>query len=89
VIFNTHSGLVGRHALLSPSNYHWLNYDDQKMEARFFAAVASQRGTDLHRLAHEAIRLGVKLASSNKALAKYVNDGIGYKMVCEHRVGKE
>jgi len=44
---------------------------------------AARRGTDLHLLAHEAIRLGVKLSPSNKALAKYVNDGIGYKMDCE------
>lgn len=83
MIFNTHSGLAGRHAFLSPSNYHWLNYDETKLEARFVAAMAAQRGTDLHKLAHEAIRLGVKLASSNKALATYVNDAIGYKMVCE------
>lgn len=83
MIFNTHSGLVGRHALLSPSNYHWLNYDETRMEARFVAATAAQRGTDLHKLAHEAIRLNVKLASSNRALAQYVNDAIGYKMVCE------
>jgi hypothetical protein len=84
VIFNTHSGLVGRHAFLSPSNYHWLNYDETKLEARFIAAMAAQRGTDLHKLAHESIRLGVKLDSrSNKALAAYVNDAIGYKMRCE------
>lgn len=83
MIFNQHSGLAGLHAFLSPSNYHWLNYDDQKLEARFFAAMAAKRGTDLHRLAHEAIRLGVKLARSNQALSTYVNDAIGYKMSCE------
>lgn len=83
MIFNQHSGLEGQHAFLSPSNYHWLNYDDQKLEARFHAAMAARRGTDLHRLAHEAIRLGVKLSRSNRALSTYVNDAIGYKMVCE------
>lgn len=84
MIFNTHSELRGRHAFLSPSNYHWLNYDDVKLEARFYSAMAARRGTDLHALAHEAIRLGVKLDSrSNKALATYVNDAIGYKMECE------
>lgn len=81
--FNPHSDLAGRHAFLSPSNYHWLNYDDQKLEARFYTWSSAQRGTDLHALAHEAIRLGVKLSSGNKALATYVNDGIGYKMKCE------
>lgn len=83
MIFNQHSELEGKHAFLSPSNYHWLNYDEQKLEARYFAAMAAQRGTDLHDLAHRAVRLGVKLSKSNKVLSTYVNDAIGYKMVCE------
>lgn len=83
MIFNQHSDLKGRHAFLSPSNYHWLNYTSEKLQARFRSVVASRRGTDLHALAHEAIRLGVKLASSNQALAAYVRDAISYKMVCE------
>jgi hypothetical protein len=45
--------------------------------------MAARRGSDLHDLAHEAIRLGVKLAKSNQALSTYVNDAIGYKMSCE------
>lgn len=83
MLFNTHSDLQGKHAFLSPSNYHWLNYTDQKLEARYFAVNAAQKGSDLHNLAHEAIRLGVKLSKTNKALATYVNDAIGYKMICE------
>ena len=83
MIFNSHSALSGQHAFLSPRNYHWLNYNDQKLEARFVAAMAAKRGTDLHSLAHEAIRLGVKLSRSNKSLSTYVNDAIGYKMTCE------
>lgn len=83
MIFNAHSDLYGKHAFLSPSNYHWLNYSDQKLEARFIAAMAARRGTDLHALAHEAIRLGVKLAKSNLSMSTYVNDAIGYKMNCE------
>src|SRR5688572_6762665 len=83
MIFNQHSHLVGRHAFLSPSNYHWLNYDDQKLAARFIASMAARRGTALHDLAHSAIRLGVKLSRSNQALSAYVNDAIGYGMVCE------
>jgi Protein of unknown function (DUF2800) len=83
MIFNSHSDLLGQHAFLSPSNYHWLNYDDQKLEARFIAAMAARRGIDLHNLAHEAIRLGIRLSRTNKALSTYVNDAIGYKMECE------
>lgn len=83
MIFNSHSELEGKHAILSPSSYHWLNYDDEKLERRFLSLTAARRGTDLHALAHEAIRLGVKLAKSNQALSTYVNDAIGYKMRCE------
>lgn len=83
MIFNQHSDLHGKHAFLSPSNYHWLNYTDQKLEARYAAFRSARRGTDLHALAHEAIRLGVKLSRANQALSTYVNDAIGYKMSCE------
>lgn len=83
MIFNRHSELSGKHAFLSPSSYHWLNYSDQKLEARFVASMAARRGSDLHALAHEAIRLGVKLSRANRALSTYVNDAIGYKMSCE------
>jgi len=83
VIFNSHSDLQGKHAFLSPSGYHWLNYTDQKLEARFISMSAARRGSDLHALAHEAIRLQVKLSRANLALSTYVNDAIGYKMNCE------
>lgn len=83
MIFNQHLELSGRHAFLSPSSYHWLNYDDQKLEARFSASMGAHRGTRIHGLAHEAIVLGVPLSKSNRALATYVNDAIRYKMTCE------
>lgn len=81
--FNSHYALEGKHAFLSPSNYHWLNYDDQKLEARYTAVRAAARGTALHMLAHQAIQLGVKLSTANKTLSMYVADGIGYKMSVE------
>jgi hypothetical protein len=83
MIFNTHSDLRAQHAFLSPSNYHWLNYSDQRLEARYAAYRAARRGSDIHALAHEAIRLGVKLSRANKALSTYVHDAIRYRMVCE------
>lgn len=83
MLFNNHSNLAGRHAFLSPSTYHWINYDDAKLEARFFAAMAAQRGTELHAFAHEAIRLGIKLPRTQKTLGPYVNDAIGFRMTPE------
>lgn len=84
MIFNSHSAVSGKHALLSPSSYHWINYkDDQKLHARFLAQQAAARGTALHDLAHNAIKLGVKFSTANKTLSMYVRDGIGYKMEVE------
>lgn len=81
--FNRHSDLKGKHAFLSPSTYSWLNYDDQKLEARFIAATASRKGQDLHDLAHKAINLRVTLADENQALTEYVNDAVAFGMVSE------
>lgn len=83
MIFNTHSAIAGQHAFLSPSNYHWINYNDQKLNARWTSVRAAARGTALHELAHQAIRLGVKLSKADKTLSMYVADGIGYKMNVE------
>jgi len=82
--FNSHSNvLAGSHAILSPSNYHWINYDEDKLDRIFFTRMEAQRGVELHAFAHEAIRLGIKLPDVNKTLNMYVNDGIGFKMQTE------
>lgn len=83
MIFNQHSELRGQHAFLSPSQPSWLNYDAQKLEARYHTVMAARRGTDLHAHAHESIRLGIKLSTGNRALARYVSDAIQYGMTCE------
>lgn len=78
--FNKHSNLEGKHAFLSGSNYHWLGYDEKKLESFFYSSMAKQRGTELHELACKCITLGVKLPRTHKTLNMYVNDGIGYRM---------
>jgi hypothetical protein len=81
--FNRHTKLTGMHSFLSPSNYHWINYDEDKLDRVFLASQAARRGTELHALAHELIRLRVKLPEDNKTLSMYVNDAIGYRMTPE------
>lgn len=83
MIFNRHSHLVGSHAQFSPSKYHWLNYSDEKMRDSFFNSMAARRGDQLHALAAEAIRLGVKLQGNRTTLSQYVNDAIGFRMTPE------
>lgn len=80
MIFSKHSAFEGQHAFLSASNYHWINYDEDKLDRMFMAAMAAKRGTELHAFAHEAIRLGVKLPDNHKTLSLYVNDAIGFRM---------
>jgi hypothetical protein len=81
--FNAHSNLVGEHAFLSASNYHWLNYDIDKLTDRYLKHLAVQRGTDLHDYAARAIRLGVKQAKSKQTVCMYINDAIGFSMTPE------
>lgn len=81
--FNKHSYLEGRHAFLSPSQYSWIRYDDEKLDQRFFTSLAAQRGTEEHDLAAKLIKLGIKLPATRKTLNLYVNDAIGYKMTPE------
>lgn len=83
MIFNDHSALEGQHAFLSPSNYHWINYDDERLESRWKRARAHILGTQLHEFAHNAIKLKISLPKSAKTLNLYVNDAIRYKMACE------
>lgn len=81
--FNKHFNLEGRHAFLSPSQYHWIRYDDDKLVERFLNSMAARRGTEMHQLAHDLIRLQVKLPHTKKTLNAYVNDAIGYHMTPE------
>lgn len=83
MIFNTHSGILGQHAFLGPSKYHWINYDSEKLAEVFRNSQAAQRGVKLHEFAHSAIRLGIKLPRTQQTLSMYVNDAIGYRMNTE------
>lgn len=83
MLFNRHSDLIGQHAFLSASKYHWINYDEDKLERVFATAQAAKRGSDLHDLAFQLIRLGVKLPRAPKTLNMYVNDALGYRMIPE------
>lgn len=81
--FNPHSELTGLHAFLSPSSYHWVNYDEAKLSERYKTHLAAQQGTRIHEFASEAIKLGVRLPKNGKTLNMFVNDVIGYRMESE------
>ena len=78
-----HYDLVGKHAFLGASKWHWLNYDEEKLLETFKRSLAVERGTRLHALAAELISLGQKLPDEQLTLNLYVNDAINYKMRSE------
>lgn len=55
--FNRHSALEGSHAFLSASKSSWVNYTPEKLKAAYEAHRAAQRGTELHALAAQLIKL--------------------------------
>lgn len=81
--FKDYSNLRSQHAFLSPSNYHWINYDEEKLINRYENMLAVQRGTELHEFAQMAISHGIKLQKSHCTLNLYVNDAIGFRMTPE------
>lgn len=81
--FRKHLELIDKHAFLGASNYHWLNYSDDKLVDTYYKKLATQRGTELHAFAAQCIRLGQKLPNKRLTLNMYVNDAIGYRMTPE------
>lgn len=82
--FNQHSPkLEGTHAILGASNYHWVNYTEDKLREVCINIMAKERGTRIHSFAAEAIRLGIKMPKNRATLNAYVNDAIGFKMTPE------
>nr|DAM93185.1 MAG TPA: Protein of unknown function (DUF2800) [Caudoviricetes sp.] len=83
VKFNDHSALNGAHAFLSASKYHWLNYSPDKLVETFRTAQAAAKGTRLHELAAEHIRLKMRMPRNKVTFNNYVNDAIGFRMTPE------
>lgn len=77
--WNDHSNLEGLHATFGGSNYHWLNYDIEKMLQVFKSQEAKRIGTELHEHAANCIKYRTKL-KGRTTLALYVNDAIGFRM---------
>ena len=80
--FNEHS-ITDAHALLSPSYYHWLNYNDDQIINRMAVMYESARGTRLHSIAQQLITEKITLPDNNQTLNRYVNDAIRFRMVPE------
>ena len=83
MLFNAHSELLGQHAFLAASKYHWINYDADKLLETYLNHRAAVLGSELHDFACHCIRLGRKQPRNGDSLNQYVNDAIGFKMTPE------
>lgn len=81
--WNQHNNLFGKHAFLSPSGYHWLNYSADKLENVYLNKQKIEEGTKLHALASELIKRGIKVAKYKKTFNLFVNDCISFNMDSE------
>lgn len=81
--WNQHNNLLGKHAFLSPSGYHWLNYDNEKLKNVYLNKQKIEEGTKLHELASELIKRGIKVAKYKKTFNLFVNDCISFNMDSE------
>lgn len=69
--------------MFSPSQYHWINYDVEKLISRYRGLQAIEEGTELHDIASKLIQKRIRLPRAKKTLNMYVNDAIGYRMTPE------
>jgi len=72
--------LEGQHAFLSPSSYHWINYDEEKLRFRYKALRAALEGREHHRYAAICIEEGIVQDDERTTVGLYINDCIRYKM---------
>ena len=64
------------HAPFSPSEKSWIRYDKDKILNRIRQMEIVERGTALHELAAQCIKLRVQLDASNGIISDYVRDCI-------------
>lgn len=72
--------LEGNHAFLSPSQYHWINYDEEKLRFRYKTLRAALEGVEQHRFAAICIEEGVFQDNEKTTVGLYINQCIQYKM---------
>lgn len=66
--FINHTDLKGKHAILAPSQPHWLNYSEDDLYKKFVSTYAQSMGTLLHDLAETLIRNSIKLKKTDKTV---------------------
>ena len=68
--WNDHKQLEGKHAFLGASNFHWVNWNDQIFENRYYSQFSTIIGTTIHELAHDCILNRTKINKHDKHLVE-------------------
>lgn len=79
-IWHDHGRLRDMHSVLSPSQHHWLNYDEDRLVQVMDNRARAALGTKLHAYAETAIKLGRRQPETKDAINMFVNDAIGFRM---------
>ena len=86
MIFNKHSELEGRHAILSPSKHYWINYDDEALLRFYISSFATDIGTLVHEFAADRIKYRIPLDPENEEcknslLVHLMKNGIPFRVI--------
>ena len=88
MIFEKHSDLKGKHAMLAPSQPHWIRYSPEKLFEKYVSKYAQDMGTALHELAETLIANRLKLKKSDKlvVLVHLIEHGIPRNVIDIDRI---
>lgn len=91
MIFNRHSELEGRHAILSPSKHYWLNYDDEGIIKNYISSFATDIGTLVHEYACDRIQYRMPMDAENEEaknslLVFLLKNGIPFRAIDLDRI---
>ena len=68
--WNDHHELEGLHAFLGASQFHWINWQEEDVVARYFGSFSQAIGTALHELACDCVRSKTVLNENDIPLIK-------------------
>lgn len=88
MIFEKHLELRGKHAILAPSQPHWLRYSEEQLYQKYVSGYAQSMGTSLHELAETLIRNNLKLKKNDElvVLSHLLNDGVPRNVIDMDRI---
>ena len=88
MIFEKHLNLQGKHAILAPSQPHWLRYTDDQLYQNYVSGYSQAMGTSLHELAETLISNNLKLKKGDKltVLSHLLSDGIPKEVIDIERI---